>query len=164
MTHSRNPALSGFSERTETYLFEADMPIKQGDTISVHYIGTFKDGTEFDRSRPENPLRFKVGAGQVIPGFDSAVLGREKGDAFSVTIPAAQAYGERHPSLLFSIPADRIPANIHPEPGMMLHVETDQGELEVIVSAIDEKNVTLDANHPMAGKDLTFSLEIVSVN
>ncbi len=140
------------------------MPIKKGDTVSVQYIGTFNDGTEFDRSRPDSPLRFKVGSGQVIPGFDNAVLGREKGDAFSVAIPAAQAYGEQDPSLIFSIPLESVPQNIHPETGMMLHVGTDQGELEVTVTAIDEKNITLDANHPLAGKDLVFSLEIISVN
>ncbi len=140
------------------------MPIKNGDTVSVHYIGTFNDGTEFDRSQPESPLRFTVGSGQVIPGFDKAVLGHEKGDTFSVTIPAGEAYGVREESLLFSIPRERIPANIHPEPGMMLHMATDQGELEVVVSEVSEKSVTLDANHPMAGKDLTFSLAIASIN
>ncbi|MBP3730551.1 MAG: peptidylprolyl isomerase [Mailhella sp.] len=139
------------------------MPIKNGDTVSVQYVGTFSDGTEFDRSQPGSPLRFKVGSGQVIPGFDRAVAGREKGDAFSVTIPASDAYGERRPELLFPVPVERIPQNIKPEIGMMLHVGTDQGELEVVVCEINEKNIILDANHPMAGKDLTFALEIVSV-
>ena len=139
------------------------MPIQRGDTVSIHYIGTFADGTEFDRSRPGSPLRSKSGSGQVIPGFDNAVLGHEKGDRFIVTIPAAEAYGERQPQLLFPVPVERVPANIEPEIGMHLHVGTDQGELEVVVCEINEKNIILDANHPMAGKDLTFEIEILDI-
>ena len=139
------------------------MPVKNGDTVSIHYIGTYADGTEFDRSRPGSPLRFKSGAGQVIPGFDKSVIGRECGDRFTVTIPAAEAYGEHQPQLLFPIPAERVPANIKPEIGLHLHVTTDQGELEVVVCEINEKNIILDANHPMAGKDLTFDIEILAI-
>lgn len=140
------------------------MPIKNGDTVSVHYIGTLNDGSEFDRSREGSPLRFKVGSGQVIPGFDKAVLGHEAGDRFSVTIPAAEAYGEKQEQLLFSVPMDQVPPSIKPQAGMMLHVATDQGELEVSVHQVTETHIVLDANHPMAGKDLTFALEIVSIN
>ncbi|MGN1038142.1 MAG: peptidylprolyl isomerase [Mailhella sp.] len=140
------------------------MPIKNGDTVSVHYIGTLNDGSEFDRSREGSPLRFKVGSGQVIPGFDKAVLGHEAGDRFSVTIPAAEAYGEKQDQLLFSVPLDQVPPSIKPQAGMMLHVATDQGELEVSVHQVTETHIVLDANHPMAGKDLTFALEIVSIN
>ena len=140
------------------------MPIKNGDTVSVHYIGTLNDGSEFDRSREGSPLRFKVGSGQVIPGFDKAVLGHEAGDRFSVTIPAAEAYGEKQEQLLFSVPMDQVPPSIKPQAGMMLHVATDQGELEVSVHQVTETHIVLDDNHPMAGKDLTFALEIVSIN
>ena len=140
------------------------MPIKNGDTVSVHYIGTLNDGSEFDRSREGSPLRFKVGSGQVIPGFEKAVLGHEAGDRFSVTIPAAEAYGERQEQLLFSVPMEQVPPSIKPQAGMMLHVATDQGELEVSVHQVTETHIVLDANHPMAGKDLTFALEIVSIN
>ena len=140
------------------------MPIKNGDTVSVHYIGTLNDGSEFDRSREGSPLRFKVGSGQVIPGFDKAVLGHEAGDRFSVTIPAAEAYGEKQDQLLFSVPLDQVPPSIKPQAGMMLHVATDQGELEVSIHQVTETHIVLDANHPMAGKDLTFALEIVSIN
>ena len=139
------------------------MPVNHGDTISVHYVGTYSDGTEFDRSSKNSPLRFKVGAGQVIPGFEKAVLGREIGERVVTNIPASQAYGERQPGLLFPVPIERIPANIKPEIGMHLHVGTDQGELEVVVCEINEKNIILDANHPMAGKDLTFDIEIVAI-
>ncbi len=138
------------------------MSIKNGDTVSVHYVGTLDDGSEFDRSSEDAPLTFKVGSGQVIPGFDKAVMGHEQGDSFTVTIPAAEAYGSRHEHLFFTIPMDQVPANITPEPGMLLHVATDQGELEVSVAAVNDKNLVLDANHPMAGKNLTFNLTVLS--
>ncbi len=140
------------------------MPIKPGDTVSVHYVGTLNDGSEFDRSREGSPLRFKVGSGQVIPGFDKAVTGHKVGDKFSVTIPAAEAYGERQQQLLFSVPLEKVPPSIKPQVGMMLHVSTDQGELEVAVHEVTDKHIVLDANHPMAGKDLTFALEVVSID
>ena len=140
------------------------MPIKNGDTVSVHYVGTLNDGSEFDRSREGNPLSFKVGSGQVIPGFDKAVMGHEVGDAFTVTIPADEAYGPRHDHLLFPVPLEQVPASIKPQVGMLLHVATDQGELEVRIAEVNDRNIVLDANHPMAGKDLTFALTVVSIN
>lgn len=139
------------------------MSIRNGDTVVVHYVGTLNDGTEFDRSPADSPLVFQAGSGQMIPGFDRAVQGREKGDAFTVTIPAADAYGARDEELLFKVPRAQVPSNITPEPGLMLHVTTDQGELEVSVAEVDDEAVTLDANHPLAGQDLTFALSIVDV-
>ena len=140
------------------------MPIKNGDTVSVHYVGTFNDGTEFDRSREGSPLKFKVGSGMVIPGFDKAVMGHEVGDKFSVNIPAAEAYGEKQEHLLFPVPMEQVPATIKPQVGMMLHVGTDQGELEVTICEVTDTHIVLDANHPMAGKDLNFALEVVAIN
>ena len=140
------------------------MPINTGDTVSVHYIGTFNDGTEFDRSREGSPLKFKVGSGMVIPGFDKAVIGHEVGDKFSVNIPAAEAYGEKQEHLLFPVPMEQVPATIKPQVGMMLHVGTDQGELEVTICEVTDTHIVLDANHPMAGKDLNFALEVVAIN
>ena len=140
------------------------MPIKPGDTVSVHYVGTLNDGSEFDRSREGNPLRFKGGSGQVLPGSDKAVTGHEAGDRFSVTTPAAEAYGDRQEQLLFSVPLEQVPPSIKPQVGMMLHVSTDQGELEVTIDKVTDSHIVLDANHPMAGKDLTFALEVVSID
>lgn len=143
------------------------MSIAHGNTVHVHYVGSLGDGTEFDRSPADSPLVFRVGAGQVIPGFERAVIGHEKGDAFRVVIPAAEAYGPHDSELLFTVPLAQIPSNIAPEPGMLLHVSTDQGELEVRVHAVDEGGdgvVTLDANHPLAGQDLTFDLTIADVS
>lgn len=139
------------------------MPIRNGNTVVVHYVGTLVDGTEFDRSPSDSPLVFQAGQGQMIPGFEQAVLGCEKGDSFTVTIPAAQAYGEHNEELLFPVPLDQVPDNLTPEPGMTLHVTTDQGELEVIVVAVDDEKIILDANHPLAGQNLTFALNIVDV-
>ena len=140
------------------------MPIKNGDTVSVHYVGTFNDGTEFDRSREGSPLKFKVGSGMVIPGFDKAVMGHEVGDKFSVNIPAAEAYGEWQEEMLIPVPVERVPANIKPQVGMQLHMSNGQREFEVTVREVNETHVILDANHPMAGKDLNFALEVVAID
>ncbi len=140
------------------------MSIKNGDTVSVQYIGTFSDGVEFDRSRPEQPLTFKVGSGQVIKGFDDAVTGKNAGDSFKVTIPAEQAYGDHDEDLVFEVEISQIPESITPEVGLNLHVSTDQGELEVTIIDITEEALLLDANHPMAGEDLTFEITIDKVN
>ena len=140
------------------------MPIKTGDTVSVHYVGTFNDGTEFDRSREGSPLKFKVGSGMVIPGFDKAVIGHEIGDKFSVNIPAAEAYGEWQEEMLIPVPVERVPANIKPQVGMQLHMSNGQREFEVTVREVNETHVILDANHPMAGKDLNFALEVVAID
>lgn len=139
------------------------MSIRAGDTVVVHYVGTLSDGTEFDRSPADSPLVFQQGGGQLIPGFEQAVEGREKGDSFTVTIPAEQAYGPHDKELLFLVPRGQVPSNIEPQVGLMLHVATDQGELEVSVAAVDDEAVTLDANHPLAGQDLTFALTIEDV-
>ena len=140
------------------------MPIKTGDTVSVHYVGTFNDGTEFDRSREGSPLKFKVGSGMVIPGFDKAVIDHEVGDKFSVNIPAAEAYGEWQEEMLIPVPVERVPANIKPQVGMQLHMSNGQREFEVTVREVNETHVILDANHPMAGKDLNFALEVVAID
>lgn len=139
------------------------MSIGTGDIVRVHYVGSLHDGTEFDRSPEDSPLVFQVGAGQVIPGLERAVLGHAPGEAFTVLIPAAEAFGPRDDELLFTVPLDQVPSNIVPEPGLLLHVSTDQGELEVRVHAVDAEKVTLDANHPLAGQDLTFALSILDV-
>ena len=136
----------------------------KGKKVKVHYTGTLDDGTKFDSSVDRGePIEFVCMAGQMIPGFEQAVLNHEKGDAFTATIPAAEAYGVRDEELLFKVPRAQVPSNIMPEPGMLLHVSTDQGELEVGVAAVDDQAITLDANHPLAGQDLTFALTIVDV-
>lgn len=139
------------------------MPIKNGDTVVVHYVGTLADGSEFDRSSEGHPLSFRQGAGQMIPGFEKAMEGREKGERFTVTIPAEEAYGPVHEEYRFTVDPSRFPPGLTPTVGQRLHLSSDQGELEVIVAAVDDDGVLLDANHPLAGQALTFDLTIVDV-
>ena len=139
------------------------MPVSQGDTVIVQYIGVLSDGSEFDRSAPDRPLTFKVGGGQVIRGFENAVLGKEKGDKFTAGMAPEMAYGPHDQQLVFPVSRREVPPNLELEPGMALHVSTDQGELEVNVLSLDDDTVYLDANHPLAGKNLTFHIELVDI-
>ena len=139
------------------------MAIKNGDTVVVHYVGTLADGSEFDRSGEGHPLSFRVGAGQMIPGFEKAVEGREKGEVFSVTIPAEEAYGPVQEEYRFTVDPSRFPSGIEPAVGQRLHLSSVHSELEAVVAAVEEDGVLLDANHPLAGHDLTFALTIVDV-
>jgi len=137
---------------------------KSGDTVRVHYTGTLNDGSRFDSSEGRDPLEFTIGGGQVIPGFDEAVTGMVVGDAKSVTIPADQAYGPRVDEAVQSVPRDAIPAEIEIEEGMQLQAAAPDGQPVVVtVVSFDEESVTLDGNHPLAGQDLTFALELVEI-
>lgn len=137
------------------------MPVQEGSKVSVHYTGTLADGTEFDSSRDRAPLTFVVGDGSMIAGFDAAVRGHEKGERLRVVIPAIEAYGEHLDDLVVELPRDQLPSHIAPEIGMTLQVGTEQGDLDVTLTALSDETLTLDANHPLAGKDLTFDIEIV---
>ena len=139
------------------------MAIKKGDTVFVHYTGKLDDGTEFDSSRDREPLEFVMGGGMIIPGFEAAVDGREVGDAVSVRIPPAEAYGEHNDEMVIIVPRSEIPDHIAPEEGMGLQIALEEGELDVIVSRVTEEEVELDGNHPLAGKSLNFDIEVVDV-
>lgn len=139
------------------------MAIKDGDTVRVHYTGTFDDGEVFDSSREREPLEFTIGDESLISGFEEALIGHEKGDRFTVTVPCDEAYGERLDELMMEVPLNDVPDNIKPEVGMMLQIATDDGDMEVEIVDITDKVVVLDANHPLAGEDLTFDIEIVDV-
>jgi peptidylprolyl isomerase len=134
-----------------------------GDTVRIHYTGTLADGSEFDSSRGRPPLEFTVGSGQVIPGFDRAVAGMRVGDARTVTIPAAEAYGAHDPALVREVPRAQLPPPIEPAVGMQLQVRGGGGPMVVTVRAVSERAVVLDGNHPLAGQDLTFALELVAI-
>ncbi len=137
---------------------------KQGDTVHIHYTGTLEDGTEFDSSRDREPLVFTLGEGQVIAGFDQAVLGMQSGETKRVTIAADEAYGQYEDDLVFEIDRAQLPASFAPVLGEQYQMEQGNGQTMVVtVSEMSNDSVTLDANHPLAGYDLTFDLELVSV-
>ena len=137
---------------------------KTGATVRIHYTGSLEDGSVFDSSQGRDPLEFTLGSGQVIPGFDVAVAGMTTGEKKRVTIPADQAYGQPDPRAIQAIPRENIPAEIPLEVGLQLQAQSPQGyPIPVTVVEISENEVTLDANHHLAGKDLTFDLELVSV-
>jgi len=139
------------------------MAIKKGDTVFVHYTGTLDDGSEFDSSRDSNPLEFVIGERMVIPGFEAAVAGKKKGDTVTVVIPASEAYGEHSEEMILVVPRSELPAHIEPEEGLWLQLATEQGDLDVLLSRVTATEITLDGNHPLAGKTLHFAIEIVDV-
>lgn len=139
--------------------------VKTGDTVRIHYTGTLADGTEFDSSRGRDPLEFTVGSGQIIPGLDQAIPGMAVGDTKSVEVPAASAYGAVNPAAIQNVPRSQVPPEIALEVGTQLQVQAPDGRVvPVMVNAVDDESVTLDMNHPLAGKDLTFAIELVSIN
>jgi peptidylprolyl isomerase len=138
---------------------------KNGDVVALHYTGRLSDGTIFDTSEGGTPLSFTLGSGQVIPGFEEAALGMEEGDTKTVTIPEEKAYGSYDAEKVINFPADRIPQDIQPEVGMQLRLQGQDGQPVIVrVTEITEEHVRLDANPPLAGKELTFDLELVTIN
>lgn len=137
--------------------------VKNGDSVKVHYTGTLEDGSVFDSSREREPLEFTLGSGMLIPGFEKAVEGMAVGDATKVTIPADEAYGQRNDEMIIDVAKDQVPEHITPEVGMLLQLESEGGVMEVVITAVKEDGITLDANHPLAGKDLTFEIELVEI-
>ncbi|HAI82580.1 MAG TPA: peptidylprolyl isomerase [Chitinophagaceae bacterium] len=138
--------------------------VKKGDTIKVHYHGTLTDGTIFDSSLQREPLEFEVGGGMVIPGFDNGVLGMAIGEKRTINIPADEAYGQKQEEMIMEFPRDRFPEDMTPEVGMQLMMSSQTGQqFPVVVADVREDVVVLDANHPLAGKDLTFDLELVEI-
>lgn len=138
--------------------------VKTGDKVRLHYTGTLADGETFDSSEGREPLEFTVGSGQIIPGLDRALPGMEVGDKKVVEIAADDAYGQPHPNARQDVPRADIPENIPLEIGLQLQMQTPEGQpVPVRVAALTDETVTLDANHPLAGKDLTFAIELVSI-
>jgi peptidylprolyl isomerase len=137
---------------------------KIGDVVKVHYTGTLDDGTVFDTSADRDPLEFIVGKGQVIPGFDSAVIDMVPGETRVTVIPAEDAYGAHSPELVTDVDRERFPADMELEIGQQLQVGLADGQ-QAIVMVVDlsDTAVTLDANHPLAGQTLTFEIELVEI-
>jgi len=141
------------------------MVVERGDTVSVIYTGKFEDGEIFDSNVGEEPFTFVAGVGQVIPGFDNAVLGMKIGEEKTVTIPPDQGYGYRDDRLVFKYPISGFPDDIRNnlEVGMTLYMNTEQGPVPVKVIEIEGATVTLDANHPLADKTLVFDIKVVDI-
>jgi peptidylprolyl isomerase len=136
----------------------------KGNTVKVHYTGKLKDGTIFDSSKDKEPLEFIIGDGKMIKGFDVAVEGMKVGDDKSITIPSDEAYGEKREDMMLDVPLDQVPTEIKPEVGMDLSIQNQQGQpTPVKVVHVDESKITLDANHPLAGQDLVFDINLVDV-
>ena len=135
-----------------------------GDTVRIHYSGRLTDGTQFDSSEGKAPLEFKLGEGQVIKGLEQHVAGMETGAKSTVTIPVAEAYGPRRDDAIQQLDRGKVPSGIELEVGTQLQARTaDGGMLPITVVGVDEQSVTVDANHPLAGKDLVFDVELVEV-
>jgi peptidylprolyl isomerase len=137
---------------------------KPGDTVRIHYTGTLTDGTQFDSSEGREPLEFTVGSGQIIKGLDHEVEGMEVGDRNKVTIPADEAYGQRDPQSIQQVPRGSIPPEVNIQPGAQLQARTQDGNT-VLLTVVEttEDHVTVDANHPLAGQDLVFDVELVEI-
>jgi len=137
---------------------------KAGDTVQVHYTGKLEDGTVFDTSEERTPLEFTIGSGQIIPGFERAVVGMEPGETKTATISPEEAYGQHREDMTITVDRGQFPEDINPEPGQQLQVQQPDGRAAIIVvSDVSESTVTLDANHPLAGQPLTFDIELVDI-
>lgn len=137
---------------------------KAGDTVRVHYTGTLEDGTQFDSSRGAEPLEFAMGQGQLIAGFENAVAGLTPGESCRVTLAPGEAYGESNAEMIQNVPRELMPEGVELKAGMVLQGQADDGRVDnFTVVSFTEEVVTLDANHPLAGKSLTFDIELVSI-
>ena len=138
--------------------------VKSGDTVRVHYHGKLTNGTTFDSSEGREPLEFTVGSGQVIKGFDDAMIDMNIGDKKTVNIPVDNAYGHRSDDMMMEYPLGEFPPEMKPEIGMELHMSDNMGNVfPVVITELKPESVVLDANHPLAGEDLVFEIELVSI-
>ena len=138
---------------------------QKGSTVKVHYTGKLKDGTIFDSSRQRNePIEFTLGKQNMIAGFEKAVEGMSVGDTKTAEIPATEAYGEKKEDMIIQVPTSEVPQDIKPTVGQQLAMQGNDGQqVPVTVTEVTDQGITLDANHPLAGKDLIFDLELVEV-
>lgn len=137
---------------------------KKGDTVKVHYKGSFDDGTVFDSSADREPLQFIIGGGTLIPGFENAIVDMNPGEKKTEKIPADEAYGPHIKELIIDVDRKQLPPDLNPVVGQQLQIKQDDGRTTVVmITGITDESITLDANHPLAGKDLTFELELVEV-
>lgn len=137
-----------------------------GDAVKVNYTGKLADGSVFDSSEDREPLEFTLGEQKVIPGFEQAVKGMEEGETTTVEIASDDAYGDQRDDLVMQIGRSELPTDVDPEEGMQLQMRQKQKDevIPVTITDVDDEEITIDANHPLAGKDLVFDIEVVDVN
>ena len=137
--------------------------VENGQKVKIHYTGTLDDGSQFDSSAGRDPLEFEMGAGMVIPGFEEGVRDMEEGEKKTIHIPAKEAYGEHREDMVMEFPRTHLPEGVEPQVGMQLQLQGPQGQaIPAKVIAVTDDSLTLDANHPLAGQDLNFELELIS--
>ena len=137
--------------------------VKEGRTVSVHYVGTLDDGSIFDSSRDYDPISFEVGGGKVIPGFNEAVVGMKVGEKKTVNILSEDAYGDRNENAVLVVPREAFPKDMEIEVGMQVQGSGPDGEFPAIVTAMATNGITIDLNHPLAGQNLNFEIEVLEV-
>lgn len=136
--------------------------ITKGNTVEVHYTGKFVDGEVFDSSEGNNPLQFEVGSGQIIPGFENAIMGKQIGEKVTVKVAPEEAYGPIREDLVVEVPVDKMPGQV--EVGQLLQADSGDGQtVQVIVREVKEDVIVIDGNHPLAGQELIFDIEVVSI-
>ncbi|MBA2746128.1 MAG: peptidylprolyl isomerase [Flavisolibacter sp.] len=139
-------------------------PAQNGDTVKVHYNGKLRSGETFDSSQGREPLEFELGGGQVIKGFEDGVKGMQVGDKKTVEIPVEDAYGEKQEDRVIEFPKDQFPPDMNPEEGIQLMMSDGSGQqFPVTIVEVKESSVVLDANHPLAGQDLIFDIELIEL-
>ena len=137
---------------------------KNNDSVKVHYTGKLEDGTVFDSSQDRNPLQFQLGQGQIIPGFEQAVMGMSPGDSKTVNIPSNQAYGPRQEELIQEVPRQQLPTDMEFQVGQRLQLGQEKEQPMIVeVTEVSDASITLDANHPLAGKELIFDIELLEI-
>ena len=137
---------------------------KAGDTVKVHYTGRFEDGTVFDTSIERDPLQFKIGDGRMIPGFEQAVVGMNPGESQTTKVLASEAYGQYHEEMVLTVERDQLPADMELTVDQQLQIPQEDGRIVIVtVTAVSESSVTLDGNHPLAGQDLTFDIQLIEI-
>lgn len=158
------PLHFGNKNRIKFKIIDMDK-VKEKDTVSVHYTGTLEGGEVFDTSKDREPLSFTVGEGQMIPGFEEAVRGMEVNETKNVKIEADDAYGQVREEMIQKIDRGQLPEDLEPQVGQQLASQLPDGQ-QIIVRVVDvaDDNITIDANHPLAGKDLNFEIKVVSID
>lgn len=139
--------------------------IENNDTVEVHYTGTLADGQIFDSSLEREPLKFTMGQGQLIPGFEAGIMNMKVNEKKTIHIPCSEAYGERHEEMFHEVMKNQLPPEISPVVGMPLISHSPEGhEMHFIISEVKENSIIVDGNHPLAGHDLNFEIEVISIN